>query len=188
MFFERFDLGFEFAYDIVYAKKVLFGRGKLSLRFVPPDPVFHYAGSIFENVAAFLRLRAEDLVDPALTDQRISVAADTGIGKKHDDIFQAALCPVDEILAFTGTVKAAGNADFDEIYVKGVIFIVHHKRNFAHPRGSAALRSGEDHVLHAASAQCFGALFAQNPFNGIGYVAFSAAVGANYSRYSVAEF
>ena len=98
------------------------------------------------------------------------------------------MCPVDEVFAFSGAVQAACYAHFDEINVKGMIFIVHYERYFAHTGGFAALCSGKYHVLHAASAQRFGALFAQYPFNGIGNVAFSAAVGANDGRYAVAEF
>ena len=129
----------------------------------------------------------EDLVDAPLPDERISVAADTGVREQHHDVFQAALRPVDQVLALAGAVQAAGDADFDEVNIERVVFVVHHQRYFAHAGGFAALGAGEDQVLHLAATQRFGALFAQYPFNGIGNVALSAAVGSDDRRYSVTE-
>ena len=48
--------------------------------------------------------------------------------------------------------------------------------------------SVKNDVLHFGAAQGFAALLAEHPADGVGNIAFSAAVGTDNSRYSAAEF
>ena len=52
----------------------------------------------------------------------------------------------------------------------------------------AQLCTGENDVLHGATAQLPGALLSQHPAHGIRDIALAGAVGAHYARYTVMEF
>jgi hypothetical protein len=51
--------------------------------------------------------------------------------------------------------------------------------NFRHPHRRAVPRAIKDDVLHLFTAEGLGALLAQNPGNGVGNIAFAAAVRAH---------
>jgi hypothetical protein len=51
--------------------------------------------------------------------------------------------------------------------------------HLGHPEGLAALRAGEDDVLHRLAAQALGAALAEDPDDRVGEVALAAAVGTD---------
>ena len=55
-----------------------------------PALEFYDSGRLVEELPAFLRLTAQDLVNLALSDDGIALLTDTGIIKQLIDIFQAA--------------------------------------------------------------------------------------------------
>ena len=57
--------------------------------------------------------------------------------------------------------------------------------NFRHPHRSAVARPVKDDVFHLFAAERLGALLTQHPGNGIGNVAFAAAIWTNDGRDTV---
>ena len=58
----------------------------------------------------------------------------------------------------------------------------HGQGDLRHAQRLALAGAGEDDVFHAGAAQALGALFAQDPTDGIAQVGFSAAVRTHYGR------
>jgi len=74
--------------------------------------VFCDTGGLFDQKTALLRLCHQDHADTPLLDNRISPGADTGIHEKFSDIHQPTGGSVEEVIAFTITVKPARYLNF----------------------------------------------------------------------------
>ena len=59
--------------------------------------------------------------------------------------------------------------------------------HFGRAAGLAGVAAGEDDVLHLVAAEALGALLAQHPGDGIGYVALAAAVGTDDGGHTLVE-
>jgi hypothetical protein len=67
--FQAVQLGFELGRHIIKARQVLLGRPQLEFRFMAPGMQAGYAGRLFENEAAGLRLGIDDLGNLTLAHQ-----------------------------------------------------------------------------------------------------------------------
>ena len=145
--------------------------------------IFGNAAGFFKNFSSFGTFCANDLSNTALADNGISIAAHAGIQKQLIDILQAHRLPVQRIFTFTAAVILATDHHFVGIDIQAAIAVVYRKRHTGKAHGPAHLCAAKDHILHfAAAAQLSAAGFAQHPANGIGYIAFAAAVGPHHSR------
>ena len=70
------------------------------------------------SVAALLRLRGEDRLDPALRDDRAHRRAEADVGEQLDDVGAADVRAVDEVLALAAAVQAADDRDLGEVELR----------------------------------------------------------------------
>ena len=68
----------------------------------PPEP-----RRLLEQLAPFLRLRAEDLLDTALADDRVHPAAEAEVGEQLDEVDAADSRAVEQVLALAAAVQPA---------------------------------------------------------------------------------
>src|SRR5699024_11046020 len=138
-----------------------------------------------KKLTPVLRLAAQDLVDLALTDDRISLFADTGIIKHFLNILQTAVASVDQIFALPGAVQPSCNRDFIEIHRKLVIAVVKSDGDRSKTERFPRLRAGEYDILHISSTELLCALLAKDPADSVAYITFSAAVRSHDTCNSV---
>src|SRR5690606_3784788 len=176
---ERADLAADLGDDVGDAGKVLVGereflQGLLALRFVFGD-----AGGLFEDGAALLGVGGEDLVDLALGHDRVGRAADAGVHEELLDVLQATGLAVEEVFAAAVAINAAHDLYLVKFAAELLFAVGEQEGNLAHLGGFAGVGALEDDVLHLATAQGFGGLFAEHPADGVGDVGLAAAVGAD---------
>ena len=66
-------------------------------------------GGLLEQLAPLLRLGAEDLLDPALADDRVHAAAEPEVGEELDEVDPADGGAVEEVLPLAATMEPAGD-------------------------------------------------------------------------------
>ena len=147
----------------------------------------HNARRLLEDGAPILGLRAHDLVDLALTDDRIPLFADAHAVQKRDDIFEAAGLHVQKIFTFARAVKPTGHGDLFVLDIEHVRRIIEYERDFAIRKRAARIRAVEDDVRHGGAAHGLCRLFAEHPAHRVGYVGFSAAVRPDDTGNAVVE-
>jgi hypothetical protein len=109
---ERVHLAGDFFEYVVNAGEILLGGfqaqlGEALLGFEAGD-----SGGFFDDGAAVVRLGAEQLTDAFLADDCVGFRAEAGAHEDVLNIAQAAELAVEEVFAFAGAEKAAGNDDF----------------------------------------------------------------------------
>ena len=111
--------------------------------------------SILKNASSLVALFRNDLGNLTLTDNGISVTADTRVHKQLVNILQAHGLTVDKILAFSRTIVTASDADLVVGTVKSALLvrIVKGYADLGISHRLSAVRTAEDNILHLASAQ-----------------------------------
>ncbi len=173
------ELGFDFGGDVEDAGEVLFGVFEFAQGFFFAVLVFDDAGGFLEQDAPFFGLAVEDFVDLVLADYGHGFAAEAGVEEEVVDVFEAAGRFVDEVFAVAGAEDAAGDGDFVEVQRQEAVGVVEDERYFSDAERAAFGAAGEDDVFHFVAAEVADVLFAQYPADGVGDVAFSAAVGTD---------
>ncbi len=69
--------------------------------------VLREAGGLLDQDAAVARLRVDDLLDAALADDGVHLAAEVHVGEDVDDVGQAAASAVEAVFAVTGCDRGA---------------------------------------------------------------------------------
>ena len=131
LFLKRLDHKRLLAQNIFHAHEVLARSVQLAFRLFFAHTVFHDTGGFLEYAAAIGRLFAQYFVDTTLSNDRVTFLADTCIAKQLQNIFQAAFCVVDGILALAAPVKLARNLNVGIIGAQPRIRVVEHERHLA---------------------------------------------------------
>ena len=92
---ERSDLGRELSDHVFDAREIVLGRLQPQLRLMPAHVQSGNAGGFFEQAAALIRTRLNDLADASLMHQRRRARAGRSIGEQHVDVARAHLAAVD---------------------------------------------------------------------------------------------
>jgi len=150
--------------------------------------VFDNSGGLFEQEPAVFGPRADDHIHLSLADQGIGVGADSGIHEQFLDIPKAGRHLVEQVLSFAVPVHPPADLHFRVFHRQLQVGIIKAQHHFGHPHGGAVGSPVEYHILHAAAAQGFGALFAQRPAQRVQNVTFSRAVRAHNARDARAQF
>ena len=137
---------------------------------------FGDACGLFKNFTPVGRLERKDLVNAALSDVGIALAAKAGVHEQLVDVLEAGKLLIYIVFALTGAEIAAGDHDLGRLNAKAGVGIVKHECRLGVADGGALGRAAEDHVLHLRAAQRAGALLAKHPADGVGNIRFSAAV------------
>lgn len=184
---QRANLKFQFGDLVADTQKVVLGIGKAALCVLFPVAEFGNTCGLFKNFAAVGRFECKNLVDAALPDVGIALAAKAGVHEQFIDVLETGKLLVDIIFAFSGTEIAAGNHDLGRLDAKAGVGIVEHECRFGVADSGAFGCTAEDHVLHLRTAQRAGALLAEHPADSVGYIRFSAAVRADNGSTVAAE-
>jgi hypothetical protein len=104
------------------------------------------------------------------------------------DVFEAAGGFVDEVFAVAGAEDAAGDGNFAEVEGQEAIGVVEDEGDFSDSERTPFGATGEDDVFHFVAAEVADVLFAEDPADGVGDVAFAAAVGADDGSDAWLEF
>ena len=184
---QRLDLQLQLGDLVADAQKIVLCRCKSPLRLLLAVAVLGDARRLFKNLASVGALDREDLVDTALADIGIALAAEAGVHKQLVDVAQADGLPVDIVFTLAGAVIPAGDDHFVRVVAQGAVGVVQHERGLGKTDLPALLRAAEDDVFHLLSAQRTGVLLAHDPTDRVGDIRFSAAVRADDRGDVVAE-
>ena len=187
LFLQRANLVFQFGDDVPDAHQILFAGVELALALFLAVAELGDTGGLFKNLAPVGTLDRQNLVDAALSDDRIAVPSQTGIHEQLMDVLQSNSLAVEEKVALSAAVVSAGDHDLAVFHRQTTVGIVHHQRDLTEAQRISPGGTAEDYVLHLAAAEGLGTLLAQHPADGIHDVGLAAAVGANDSRDAPSE-
>jgi len=138
------------------------------------------ARRLLEDLAAVSALDRQYLVDLALTDDGIALAAHAGIHEQLVHVTQAHALLVDVVFTLAAAVIPAGDGNFALLHPgEDVLGVVEHERHLREAHLAALFRAAEDDVLHLRAAQRFARLLAHDPADRVRHVGLAAAVGAD---------
>ena len=166
------------AENIADTGHIVFGLSQLSLRLVFLVAVLGNTRSILKNGATLLALTRDHLGNTALTDDGITVTADTGIHKQLVNIAQTASTAIDKILTLARTVVAAGDRDLvvGAIQALLVVAVVQGDGNLRIAHRLTAVCTAKDNVLHLGASQRLRRNFAQDPTHRVRNIRLTASV------------
>ena len=172
---------------IVDTHQILFGARQLALRLLLAVAELGDTCRLLKDLAALTALDGQNLINLALTDDRVALAAHTCVHKQLVDVLQAHGLLIDIILRFTAAVVTARHRHFRLIAVEDMLGIVDDQRNLRKAHLVALLRAAEDDILHLGTAELAAVLLTHNPADGIGNVGLTAAVGTDDGGNILAE-
>ena len=137
------------------------------------------AGCLFQQRAACLRLRLDQLADTPLPDHRRRASAGRLIGEEQLHVAGAGFLAVDAVDRAGLALDAARHLQLVGVVERrrrGVVGIVEEKRDFGGVACRPRARAGEDHVVHAGRAHVLVRAFAHHPAQRFDKVGLAAAV------------
>ena len=138
------------------------------------------ARRLLEHIPALSGTGGDKIGYPALTDHRVAVTAETRIHKQLVNIAQPARLAVDEILALSRAVVAAGDGDLILVAaVEAAVGVVEPQGHLGVAQRLTLARAAENDVLHLGASEGLGRLLAQHPSHGVRNIALARAVGAD---------
>jgi hypothetical protein len=179
---QRLELAAQLGGEVGEPVQVDLRRLQLAQRLLLALAVLEDAGRLLDEAAAVLRLRVQDRVELALTDDHVHLPADAGVREQFLDVQQPARVAVDLVLALARAEHAPGDRDLGVLDRQGAVGVVDRERDLGPPQRRPAGRAGEDHVLHLAAAQGLGSLLAEHPGDGVDDVGLAGAVRAHDAR------
>ena len=114
------------ALDVQRAVEVVLRALQLELRAAPALAVLAEPGGLLDQQPPVPRLRGHDLLDPALRDDRVHLLAQPGVAEDLEHVDQAALRPVDAVLALPRAVEPARDRDLARGQVDRAVAVVQH--------------------------------------------------------------
>src|SRR5436309_15508028 len=102
--------------------------------------------------APLLRLRAEDLLDPPLADDRVHSAAKPEVGEQLDEIDAADGRAVEHVLALPASMQPTGDGELGVRQGAFAVGIVEEQVHLAEGLGGAATAAGEENVVSLLGA------------------------------------
>ena len=137
------------------------------------------AGRLLDQRAPLGRLRGEDLLDPALPDDGVHLAAEADVGQQLDDVGAAHVRPVDEILALAAAMEAPGDRELRELERPVPVLVVEEELDLGEGRGLAAVTAGVEDVVRLLRAELARAQAAGGPDDRVRDVRLPRAVRAD---------
>ncbi len=176
---ERAELAVDLGRDVLGALEVgVHAREAAHRAFLAPL-VLEHAGGLFDERAAVFGPRVQDLLEPALADDRVGVAAEAGVVKQLLHVHEARRGLVDQVLALAVAIHPAGDGDLGELEGQRSVAVVENEVDLGDAGWLTARRTGEDDVLHRLAAKRLGGLLAEDPQHGVGDVGLARPVGAD---------
>ena len=154
-------------------------RLKLAQRLLLALAVLEDAGRLLDDRAPRLGAGVQDLVELALADDDVHLAAKPAVGEQVLHVQQAAAVAVDGVLALAGAEHQPADRHLGVVDRQGAVGVVDGERDLGAAERGAGGGAGEDDVFHLAAAQALGALFAHHPGERVDDVGLARAVGAD---------
>ena len=178
------DLGLEVARTLDVDRD----PGELQLRPVPSPLEAPEPGGLLDELAPFLGLRAEDLLDAALADDRAHLAAEPDVGEQLDEIRAAHRRAVDEVLPLTAAVQPAHERDLRERQLgQRAVLVVEEELDLAVVGRRTVLPTREEDVVGLLGPQLARSEASGGPEQRIGDVRLAGAVRPDDDGYALLE-
>ena len=179
LFFQLFQPRFDFRDDIPHAGEVVAGFGQAVHGEPPFGAIVGDARGFLEQNAAVLGPLGQNLGHHALADDSMGASAQARPIQQFVHVLEADAATIDVVFILAGTIGPTGDLHFVEVDGQPVVAIIQQDADLGHAHAGALIRPREDHVLGLFASQDRIGLFAHDPADGIGNVAFAAAVGAD---------
>ena len=185
---QRLDLQLQLGDLVVDAHEVFLRALELALGFLLAVAVFADARRLLKDLAALAALDGQDLVDLALSDDGIALAAHARVHEELVDVLETHRLAVDIVLRLARAVVPPRHGDLRLVAGgKNVLGVVDHERHLRKAHLAALLRAAEDHVLHLRAAELAAVLLAHDPADGVGDVRLAGAIRPDDGRDILAE-
>ena len=162
--------------DVLDPREVCFRLDELILGLAPAPLVTPNPGDLLEERATLLRPQGERLVDHALADEQERVVGEVRRVEQVDEIAQADPLLVQQVVVLAAAVEPSTELQDRVLDRQEPVCVVEDERDVGHAKRRPAIRTGEDHVLGPATAEC-AALLPERPAKGVGEVALARPVG-----------
>jgi hypothetical protein len=136
-------------------------------------------GGFLEQLTALLRLRAEDLLDAPLADDRVHPAAEPEVGEQLDQVDSAHGGAIEQVLPFSAAMQPASDGEVGIGHRAVALGIVEEELDLAEVLGRAAAAAREDHVVGLLRPEVGRRHRAGGPDDGVRDVGLPRAVGAD---------
>ncbi len=167
------DLGLEIAGPLDLGRDAR----ELQLGAMPPALELAEPCGLLDEQAPLVRLGAEDLLDPALADDRAHRAAETHVGEQLDDVGAAHGRAVEQVLALAAAVQPARDRDLAVRQLgERAVLVVEDELDLAEVAGRSARGPGEQHVVGLLGPELARAHAPRGPEDGVGDVRLPGAV------------
>ncbi len=167
------DLGLEVARPL----DVLRHPGELQLGAVPAPLEAAEPGGLLDELAPLLGLRAENLLDAALADDRPHLAAEAHVREQLDEIRAPHRRPVDEVLPLPTALQAAHERDLGERNLgESAVLVVEEELDLAVVRRRPVLAAREQDVVGLLGAKLARRKASRSPEQRVGDVRLPGAV------------
>ena len=184
---ERAQLAVDLARDVPRALEVRVHRAELAQRALLALLVLEDAGGFLDERATLFGAGVQHLVETALADDRVRVAAQPRVVQQVLDVHEACRRVVDEVLGLAVAVHAARDRDLGELERQRAVGVVEHEVDLGHADRLSGRGAREDDVFHRLAAQLLGGLLAEDPQHRIGDVGLARAVGTDDDRHARLE-
>ena len=179
---QRLELAADLGEQVLEPGQVAVRGVELAERLLLALAVLEDAGGLLDEAAPVLRRRVQDLVELALADDHVHLAADAGVAQQLLDVEQPAGRAVDGVLRPARAEHRPADRDLGVLDRQRSVGVVDREQHLRTAERRAPGRAGEDDVLHLAAAQALGALLAHHPGEGVDDVGLARAVGARRCR------
>ena len=158
--------------DIVGAGHIVLGCLELSFCLVLFIAVFCNTRSILKHATALLAFTGYHFGNTALTDDGVTVTANTRIHKELIDILETNALAVDKIFTVARAIVTAGNRNLivGAIQFCKVSAVIEGDRYLGVSHGATAIRTAKDYVLHFATTQALGRDLTKYPTHSVGNI------------------
>ncbi len=184
---QRPQAGACLALNVERAIEVLLRAIELELRAAPALAVLAQPGRLLDQQPAVLRLGGDDRLHAALADDGVHLLAQARVGQHLEHVDQAALRPVEAVLALAAAVQPATDRDLAERQIDVALGVVEDQLDLGGRARLDAVAAGEDHVLHRLAADGQRRLLAHAPQHRVGDVRLARAVRADDDRHARRE-
>ncbi len=150
---KRFELATQLGGQVGQPGQVRRHRLELADRFLFALAVFEHTGGFLDECPPVFRPGFQDLVELALPDDDVHLAADTGVAQQFLDIHQTATAAVDFVLAGSVAEHPPGDRHLGVFDRQRVVGVVDGDGDLGATQRRARRGAREDDVLHLAAAQ-----------------------------------
>ncbi len=184
---ERPELTGDLTDEVVEAQQIALGGFEAPLGAFPALAELEHAGRFLDDAAAVVGVGGQHLVELALADDDVLLAADPGVGQQLLDVEQAARHPVQLVLGVAVPEERARDRHLRELDRQEMGGVVDRQRNLGAAERRALRGAGEDDVVHAATAHGARALRAEDPRDGVDEVRLARPVRPHDHRHAGLE-